>query len=320
VLAGIVVAAGVASGDARGQAPPHPTRPVKLIVGQQPGSAPDVVARILADRLAELWGQPVIVDNRSGVGGTLAADAVAKAHPDGYTLLLGSQSALAIAPAVQADLRYDPRQDFAPVARIVKLPLFLTVRAALPVRSFAEYVAYAREHPGRLTLATLGPGTVPGIFVDVVRKAYGIDLVAVPYRGVAGALNDVLGGAVDSVLSDATQAQPHVQAGTLRFVGVTGTRRAHVAPDVPTLAEQGLAGFPIEAWQGIVVPAKTPPDVVAQIAQGVAQALATPAVRQRFEQLGYETIEETPAQFGAALRAEIERLAAMFGQAAPRSP
>ncbi|MEP7183988.1 MAG: tripartite tricarboxylate transporter substrate binding protein [Betaproteobacteria bacterium] len=305
----IAIHAASVFGDAQAQTPRFPSRPVHRIVGQQPGSAPDVVARYVAEKLAEAWGQPVVVENRSGAGGTIAAEAVAKAPADGYTLLLGSQSALALAAAVNADLRYDPLRDLAPIGRVATLPLFVVVRAALPVRSFREYVAYARENPGKLTFATLGPGTVPDILVGVIASTHGARVVTIPYRGVAGALNDLLAGVVDTMVSDATQAQPHVLAGSLRFIGVTGARRARIAPDVPTLAEQGLANFPIEAWLGLVAPAKTPPETVERLARDLAQVLATPAVRQRFENLGYDRIDDTPAQFAASLRAEIERTA-----------
>jgi tripartite-type tricarboxylate transporter receptor subunit TctC len=275
-------------------AQPFPNHPVRIVVPQPPGTAPDTVARILAEQLAEYWHQSVVIETKPGAGGTIAADLVAKAPADGYTLLLANPSNMAIAAAVDQGLRYDPIADFTPIGRLIHVPYFV-VTATMPVKSMPELIAYARAHPGRVTYLSFGEATVSHMAFASLNAAAGIDVVEVGYKSTAQALPDLVVGRVDLCLCDITPLRQYVDAGTLRLLGAVGEKRAAAAPEVQTVAEQGVSGFANGMWYGVVAPAGIPPTVRANLVAALAYARQTPAMKQRIESLNYEPIYDDPA-------------------------
>ncbi|HEX8009627.1 MAG TPA: tripartite tricarboxylate transporter substrate binding protein [Casimicrobiaceae bacterium] len=296
-------------------AEPYPSKPVKLIVPQPPGGQSDVLGRMLGDRLAELWKEPVVVENHGGAGGTIGADLAAKAPADGYTVLVGGLNNLAVAPALVKDLRYDPIRDFAPVGGMARVPYALAVNRNVPATTLAELIAYARAHPGRLTYGSGGNGSMSSLGAELLKSMAGVDIVHVPYRGSAPSIKALVSGEIDMMFADRSLLAPHAKAGTLRLIAAAGAARASAAPELPTVAEQGWPGFAIEPWYGVVVPAGTPSEVVAKLAEGLHEILRTPEVRQRLEQLGYEPMADTPERFGALIRSETEKYAALIKRA-----
>ncbi len=298
---------------------PFPARPIKLVVPQPPGGHSDAIGRTLGPKLAEILQQPVVIDNRGGAGGTIGADMVARAPHDGYTLLLGGSNNLSIAVTMMAaEVRYDPVRDFAPIGGVAVVPYALAVRAGVPATTLAELLAYARAHPGRLNYGSSGIGSTSSLTVEWIKTATGIEIVHVPYRVTAQAVLALLSAEIDVVVSDLSLLTPHAKAGALRILAVAGGKRAASAPAIPTVAEQGIPGFAIEAWYGVVAPAGTAPDVVAKLAGALREALQSPEVARRFDELGYETIVDTPAQFGAFIRSDIERYAKVIRRAGLR--
>ncbi len=298
-----------------GLAEPYPSKAIKLIVPQAPGAQNDVLARMLGERLTELWNEPVIVENHGGAGGTIGADLVAKAVPDGYTVLIGGLNNLAVATALVNDLRYDPIRDFAPVGGFARVPYALAVNRNVPATTLAELIAYARAHPGRLTYGSGGSGSMSSLGAELLKAMAGVDMVHVPYRGSAPSISALVSGEIDIMFADLSLLTPHAKAGTLRLIAAAGARRASVAPELPTVAEQGLPGFAIEPWYGVVVPAGTPPDIVAKLAGGLHEVIRAPEIGRRFAQLGYEPMIDTPEQFGALIRSEIAKYTALIKRA-----
>jgi tripartite-type tricarboxylate transporter receptor subunit TctC len=296
-------------------AQPFPNHPVRIVVPQPPGTAPDTVARILAEQLAEYWHQSVVVETKPGASGTIAADLVARAPADGYTLLLANPSNMAIAAAVNQGLRYDPVADFTPIGRLIHVPFFVVTNATMPVKSMLELVAYARAHPGRVTYLSFGEATVSHMAFASLNAAAGTDVVEVGYSSTAQALPDLVAGRVNLCLCDITPLRQYVDAGTLRLLGAIGEKRAAVAPAVPTVAEQGVSGFAHGMWYGVVAPAGIPSTVRANLVAALAYARQTPAMKQRIESLNYEPIYDDPAQFAAAVRSEIEEYSGIVKQA-----
>lgn len=286
----------------------YPTKPIRLIVGFPPGAQSDAAARLTAMRLGEILGQPIVVENRSGAVSTIAAEMVAKSPPDGYTVLLGGSSNLAQAPFLFADLRYDPVRDFVPIGRILKVSWMLAVRAKFPATTLAEFLDYARARPGEVTFAVSASGTQ--LAGAMLTRAANVKVTEVPYKGTAPAVADVLGDRVDFTLADLVAVGPHRHTGTLRFLATTASRRSPLAPDVPTVAEQGFPGFTAFSWSSLVVPRGTPPEVVATLRNALRQALRDPEFRESIERLGFEPIDEDPEEFAAVLKSEIDR----FGQ------
>jgi tripartite-type tricarboxylate transporter receptor subunit TctC len=296
-------------------AEPYPSKPVKFIIPQAPGAQNDVLGRMLAERLAELWKEAVVVENHGGVGGTLGADLVAKAPADGYTVLVGGLNNLAVAPALVSDLRYDAIRDFAPIGGVARVPYGLAVSSKLPVKTLAELIAYARANPGRLSYASGGAGSMSNLGGELFKSMAGLDIVHVPYRGSAPGIKALVSGEVDLMFSDLSQLAQHAKAGSVRLLAAAGAARGAVAPELATLAEQGLPGFAIEPWYGVVVPAGTPPDAIAKLADGLHETLQAPDIRQRLQRLGYEPMTDTPAQFGALIREETGKYAALIKRA-----
>jgi tripartite-type tricarboxylate transporter receptor subunit TctC len=296
-------------------AQPFPNRPVRIVVPQPPGVASDTVARILADELAKYWHQSVVIETKPGAGGTIAADLVARAPADGYTLLLANPSNTAIAAAVDQALRYDPMADFTPIGRLIHVPYFVVTHATMPVKSMPELIAYARAHPGRVSYLSFGEATVSHMAFESLNAAAGIDIVEVGYKSAAQALPDLVAGRVDVCLCDITPLRQYIDAGTLRLLGTVGEKRVAMAPEVPTVAEQGVSGFEHGMWYGVVAPAGIPPAVRASLVDAVARARQMPAMKQRVKALNYEPIYDDPAQFAAAVRSETEEYSGIVKQA-----
>src|SRR6266567_3100972 len=296
-------------------AEPYPSKPIKLVVAQPPGGQTDVIVRLLGDRLSELWKTPTVVEYHGGAGGTIGADLVAKAPADGYTLLAGGLSNLAIAAALVKDLRYDPIRDFAPVGGMARVPYALAVNRSVPATTLPELIAYARAHPGRLTYGSGGIASSSSLGAEMLKSMAEIDIVHVAYRGTAPSIQALVSGEVDMMFADLSLLAPHAKGGTLRLIAAAGAKRATAAPELPTVVEQGVPGFAIEPWYGVVAPVGTPPDVLAKLAEGLHETVRTREIVQRLEQLGYEPMMDTPTQFGAFIRSEAEKYAALIKRA-----
>lgn len=277
---------------------------VRLIVAFAPGGQSDLVARLLARTLSSLIGATIVVENRAGAGGAIGVEFAARANADGSTLLLGSASNLTIGPALESNLRYDPIRDFAPIGRIAHAPLVVAARSGLPVASATELVAMARRQPGALTYAS-GAALVQFAF-ESLKNSAGVDLVAVPYKGTAPALLDVVAGRVDLIVADVAAVAPHVNAGTLRVIANAGRTRARAFPRVPTMIEQGF-DFEFESWQGLLAPRATPANVIARLQGALAEAMAADEFIKGLQAIGFEPIDEPPAAFGDTLRSELDR-------------
>jgi tripartite-type tricarboxylate transporter receptor subunit TctC len=291
----------------------YPARPVRVVVAFSPGGVTDVIARTVCGKLAELWGQPVVVENRPGAGGSIAALAVARSAADGYMLLVHS-SGYAINAALNPGLPYDPRKDLVDVAPLAAQPQLLVVARGSAIGSVRELIDAARRRPGALTYGSAGIGSGAHLNAEKFRIATGIEILHVPYKGGADAIQDTMAGRLDFTFNTITLALPHIRDGRLRALGVSSARRSTLLPEVPTIAEAGVAGFEFSFWNGVWAPAGTPPPVVERIAGGVARAVAQPDVRERFANLGAEPMEMSPAQFSRFVQSEIED-AALIGKA-----
>ncbi|MBC7781050.1 MAG: tripartite tricarboxylate transporter substrate binding protein [Proteobacteria bacterium] len=283
-----------------------PTKPVRMIVPFPAGGGTDILARMVAQKLNEALGQPVIIDNRGGAGGTLGTEVAAKSAPDGYTLILVSGSH-AINPGLYRTLPYDTVNDFAAISLIATSPGILVVHPALPAKSVRELIALARTRPGQLNYASAGSGTPPHLAAELFRTMASVDIVHVPYKGNAAALADVIGGHVSLTFPTMPSALPHVRSGKLRALAVTGARRSPAAPEIPTLAEAGLPGYEATSWYGLLAPARTDPGIITRLHRDVSGMLASADVKDRFAGQGLEPAANTPQQFAALIRSEIAK-------------
>jgi len=301
ILRALIAAASLAAAAALAQ--DYPAKPVRVLVGFPPGGATDLVARILQPRLAQAFKREIVVENRPGASGVLAADLTAKAAPDGYTLNLVSHSALVVSPAMTR-VPYDPLQDFTPIARVVELPNVILARPTLAAQNLRELVALAKAKPGSLTYASPGPGSAGHLTGELFARTTGIDWVHVPYKGGGPAMTDFLGGQIDLFVGVVSTAVPYVQQGRARALGVSGVRRAAPLPDVPTVAESGWPEFEASTWYALLGPARLPPAIVERWHREIVAALAAPEIRQALLERGYEPAPSTPAAAMALLRAE----------------
>lgn len=276
----------------------YPTRPVKLINPFPPGSPVDAVARPLAQKLQEAWGQAVVVENKAGAGGTLGADLAAQAQPDGYTLLVTSASTHVIAPVLRKSLPYDAAKDFAPIALVAHGPTAIVVHPSVPARTLAEFVRYARANPGKIAYASSGPGTILHLSGELFSARSGTQLLHVPYRGAVPAATDLLAGQVQLMFDSIANAAPQVKAGKLRALAVLMPTRSALLPDVPTADEQGFDGLEFPAWIGLFAPVRTPPAVLAQITHTVREVTGKADLRERYLQAGLLPADVTGADFG----------------------
>ena len=284
----------------------YPSRQITLIIPFAAGGSNDVVGRAIGKKLAEAWGQPVVVENRSGAGGMIGTSAVAAAPPDGYTLLLVS-STFTINPAIKKSMPFDTIKDFTPVAFIARSPLLVTASNKLPVESVKELLALARSKPGQITYASSGPGSINQISAELIALSAGVKLVHVPYKGGAPALNDLLGGHVDIYVSSLPQVLPLAQSGQAKALAVTSARRTPLLPNVPTLDESGITGFDLRSWWGIVGPAGMPANVVNALNSEIGKMLTSPELSTFLTNEGAEAETMTPQQFGDLMRLETER-------------
>jgi len=291
-----------------------PNKPIRLIVPFPAGGPNDIIARLVGQRMSELTRQPVVIDNRGGQAGVLGTDAVAKANPDGYTIGIVSASALVISPSMEK-VAYDVQKDFAPITLVVTVPEMLVVASNVPARNMAELVALAKAQPGKLNFASAGVGGLPHLAGELFKLTAGIDIVHVPYRGAAPAINDLLGQQVQMTFLDLPVILPHIQAGALRPIALGAPRRAPTAPDVPTTAEVGMPDLLIENWYGMIAPAGTPPAIVATLNRIATAALADPAVKERLADQGLTAVGDTPEHFRAFIGSEIAKWAKIIRDA-----
>lgn len=285
-----------------------PSKPIMLVVTYPPGGPTDAMARTLAAALKNSLGQPVIVENRAGAGGNIGAEVVARAEPDGYTLMFGTSAPLAINVSLYRKINYDPVKSFAPVIQIGHLPNVLVVNPNVPAKNVQELIAYGKAHPGKLSYASSGNGASSHLAGVLFNNLAGTDFQHVPYKGTGPALNDLLGGQVSMTFTDVLTALPFIKSGKVRALGVTTKGRSQALPDVPTVAEQGVAGFDVSVFFGVVAPAGTPPAVIAKLNHAFADALQQPEVRKTLLAQGLELAPSTsPEQLGAFVKSEVSK-------------
>jgi tripartite-type tricarboxylate transporter receptor subunit TctC len=303
-LALMLVSAAVA---VRAQETGYPHRPIKILVGFGAGGGTDIVARILAAKMSDSLGQSIVVENRTGASGMIAAADVAKSPPDGYTLMMGSQTTFAVAPILYSKtVTLDPAKDFAGVTLTGASPLVLVANPTFAAHTVAEVIAMAKANPGKINFGTGGVGTTPHMTAELFEHDAGIRMVHVAYRGEAPAINDAVAGQIPLMFANLSAVMGHIKGGTLRGIAVTSAQRAPTAPDVPTVAET-IPGFAAETWFGIVAPAGTPHDVLAKLNAAARQALASPDIKARLAQLGMSNGSSTPEEFDAYIKSEIAK-------------
>jgi tripartite-type tricarboxylate transporter receptor subunit TctC len=291
------------------QPAPYPSRPVLLVVPFPPGGGTDTGARIVAQKLSQKWGQPVVVENKGGAAGQIGADLVAKAKPDGYTILMGNIGTQAINPSLYAKLPYDPDRAFAPISLVAELPLAMMVNPAVPAATAKEFIALAKTQPGRMSYSSSGAGGAPHLAAEMFKEATGTYIVHVPYRGGGPAVSDLLAGHVQLSFMTVLEASGHIKAGKLRALAVTSDKRVSALPDVPALAEGTLPGFNSISWIGLLAPAGTPKEIVEKVAADLRDVLADADVKGRIVELGGVPRATTPAQFGELIASDRKRYA-----------
>jgi tripartite-type tricarboxylate transporter receptor subunit TctC len=306
-LATIGALALIAVTTARGQSADYPNRPIKMIVGFAAGGGTDVVARIMAQKMSEILHQTIVVENRTGASGMIAAQDVAKADPDGYALMMGSQTTFAVAPHLYRKVTVDPQKDFAGVALTGASPLVLVVNPSFAAHSVTDVITMARADPGKINFGTGGLGTTPHMTAELFEHDAGIKLVHVAYRGEAGAINDLLAGQIPLMFANLSAVMGNIKGGTLRALAVTSAKRSPSVPEVPTVAELALPGFAAETWFGIVAPAGTPTEIRAKLNAAAREALERDDTRARFAELGMTTGSSSPEELDAYIKSEIAK-------------
>jgi tripartite-type tricarboxylate transporter receptor subunit TctC len=281
-----------------------PTKPVRMIVPFPPGGTTDVVARLLAMRLQEAWGQTVVVENKVGAGGNIGANEVAKAANDGYTLLMASGSILTVNPHLYAKMPFDASKDLVPIMNVASGPMVIVVSPSVPAKNVSEFIALAKSKPGAMNFGSAGVGSQVHMAGENFLNAAGIELKHIPYKGESLALNDVAGGSVEMLPGNLAAMLPYIRSGKIKALGVTSLERSPAAPDIPTVAEAGLPGFVNVGWFGLLAPAGTPKEVIDKVQRDAARLLASDDVKQRLLAVGMVPVANTPAQFGEAIRAE----------------
>ena len=285
----------------------HPAKPIRLVVPFPAGGTTDILARAVGQKLTEAWGQPVVVDNRPGAGGNIGAELVAKAAPDGYTLLMGTVGTHAINASLYAKMPYDHIKDFAPVILVAGVPNVLVVNPAVPVNSVQELIAYAKANPGRLNFASSGSGTSIHLSGELFKVMAGVQMTHIPYKGSAPALQDLIGGQVQLMFDNLPSALPQIKGGKLRALAVTSAARAAALPDVPTVAEAGLPGFEASSWFGVLAPAGTPVAIIARLNAEIAKWLASPEAREKLASQGANAAGGSPEDFAKHIAAETAK-------------
>jgi tripartite-type tricarboxylate transporter receptor subunit TctC len=291
------------------QAQSYPAKPIRLIVPFPPGGSTDILGRTLGQKLTEAWGQPVIIDNRGGAGGIIGADMAAKSTADGYTLLMGHIGTLAVSVSLYSKLPYDPAKDFAPVSLVAIVPNVLVVHPSVPATTVAELIAYARANPGKLNYSSGGNGSAAHLAMEYFKLQTKTDIVHVPYKGTAPSITDLIAGQVSLTMTGAPVVMPHVQAGRLRALGVSSTRRIGALPQIPTIAESGVPGFDATQWYGVVAPSGSPRDIIAKLSAEIRKIMQSKEMKERLNLEGAIAMPTTPEQFGAHIQSEIKRWA-----------
>lgn len=312
LAAAAALAAGVA---APVQAQEYPTKPIRLIVPFPPGGTTDIVGRLVADKLGAELGQPIVVENRAGAGGSIGSGAIASAAPDGYTLGIATVSTHGINPAIYTNLSFDAIKDFQPITNLAAVPNVMSAHPSVPAEDMASFIALAKQDPGKITYASAGNGSVSHMMGELFKMASGTDLLHVPYRGVGPALNDTLAGQVNVLFDNLPSSLPHIQAGKLRALAVAAPERVAALPDVPTFAEVGLAEVNDSSWFGLVAPAGIPEAVLSKVHKAAVTVLADPVVKERLAQLGAAPVGNSPEEYAKQIADTIARNAAIAKQA-----
>lgn len=295
---------------AYGQATPeYPSRPIRLIVPLSPGGLVDTFARTVAQYFSERFGQPVVVENRPGASQAIAAEALAKSAPDGYTLLLATQSGIISTTVLRKKLPYDPLRDFSTISMLFESPLYLVVHPSVPAGSVAELIKLARAQPGKLSFATIGTGTAPHIGAAVFMKMAGVEFLHVPYKGSSTAIADLLSGQVQMMFEGGVSSLPHVRSGKLRGLGTTAARRTEAMPGMPTIAEAGVPGYEVNTWFGLMTNAGVPRAIIDRLNRGAVDLLKLPATHEKFKAAGIEMMSSTPEAFAERIRSELPQWA-----------
>jgi tripartite-type tricarboxylate transporter receptor subunit TctC len=293
----------------------YPDHPIRLVVPFPAGGGADALARTIMPRVGEILGQPIVIDNRPGAGGNIGSELVARSPADGYTLLYGTNGTHAINQTLYGKLPFDPQRDFAPVSRMTRIAAMMVVNPAVPAKSVAEFIEFARANPGKLSFASAGNGTTSHLAGELFKSLAGIDLLHVPYRGGGAAMTDLIGGQVTMMIDVMPNAWPQARAGKVRALAVTTARRFPSAPDIPTIAESGVPGFEMSAWDGILAPAGTPRPVIDRLNDAIRHALDDPQVKQALLERGAETVPGTPEEFARHISSETEKWAKVIQQA-----
>ncbi|MEQ1775631.1 MAG: tripartite tricarboxylate transporter substrate binding protein [Burkholderiales bacterium] len=283
----------------------YPTRPVRVLVGFSPGGTSDIVARIIGKKLADAWGQQFVVDNRAGAGGIVATEITARAASDGYTLFFVSSS-FSMQPSVTSNLPYNIQRDFAPVTLAVSSPYVLVLHPSVEARNIKELIALAKAKPGQLSSATAGPGSAIQGTAELFNTMAGVNILLVPYKGAVG-ITDLIAGQVQLSFAGLVQTMPHVRGGRLRAIAVSSAQRSALLPDLPTVAEAGVPGYDVTIWYGLVAPANTPRAVVAKLNAGFVKTMHAPDVKQHLTDLGVDIVGNTPEQFAAVIRTDLDK-------------
>ncbi len=292
-------------------AQPYPSKPIRLIVPFPPGSTPDIVARTLGTRMSERWGQPVVVENRSGAGGNIGTAEVAKAAPDGYTLVIGVNGPIAVNKHLYDNLPYDPDRDLVPVSLLASGAQILAVHPAVPASTLEEFVEHVRKNPGKLSYGSVGSGSASHLTMEILKSQAKLFIVHIPYRGFPPVVTDLLSGQIQATFAIAPAVLPQMKAGKLKGLAVTSAKRSALAPEIPTVAEQGFPQFDATAWIGLLAPAGTPAGIVERLGAEAQRILRLPEVREALTKHGFDVIGSTPGEFARFIRAESEKWGAV---------
>ena len=287
----------------------YPNRPIRAVVPLAPGGGTDMVGRLVAAKLGELLGQQIVVDNRGGGGGVVGTDLVAKATPDGYTILVGSITTNAVNPVLYKKLPYDHIRDFAPISLIGTVPNALVVHASMPAKNMKEFLAYAKANPGKINYGSAGLGSAPHLSMELIRSMTGVTMTHVPYKGAGAAVADVLGGQIQALCSSLAGLLPHIRSGRVRALGVTTTRRNAQLPDVPTIAESGIPGYEVTIWYALFAPGQTPKPILARLNAETVKALHSPDLKERLTLQGLEVTSSTTGELMALVKSETAKWA-----------
>jgi tripartite-type tricarboxylate transporter receptor subunit TctC len=295
-----------------------PTKPVRIIVAFPPGGGTDIVARLLAPRLGEAWGQAVIVENRAGASGTVGTEAAARAEPDGHTLFMATMGNMTANQHLYPKMAVDPLRAFAPITKVVDVHFVFVANPSLPANGVTELIALAKKRPGEIAYSSSGPGGAPHLAMELFKRRAGVDLAHIPYKGSGPGMNDLLGGRVMLTMDSLLQSLPHIKAGRLKALAVLGPKRAALLPDVPTIAEAAVPGYALTNWFGLLAPAATPRQVLSKLNNDVVRALKDTDLQKKISDLGADVVGNTAEEFGAAMRAESAQWAEIIKAAAIR--